>query len=281
MSTLYGGYDALRACQFISGVDGFIVVDGQHLLPPAFRQIGVHGSDARIIESGRYGESLFYLPVGILHHQCSCSVNNAFGSAMYGGCGVVGVYSVSAGLCQHNLHAVIVYEVVYCSGGIAAPSHAGYEIIGIVSARFLLQLPLNLLRYNALQLCHNVGVGVWPHGRAHDVERFLRVAAPVSDSLGARVAERHVARCDGMHLSSQHLHALHVGVLPLYVGLTHKHFALHIHQCAHRSRSNAVLSGARLARDTRLTHLLGHEYLSHGVVYFMSSRVVQVLPFQV
>ena len=107
------------------------------------------------------------------------------------------------------------------------------------------------------------------------------MAAPVSDSLRAGIAQRHIARTDGMHFGAQHLHALYVGVLTLHIRSSHKYFTLHTHQGAYRCCGYTMLSGTRLGDDARLAHLLCQQDLSHGVVDFVGTRVVQVFALQV
>ena len=104
----------------------------------------VHGSYARVVEAGRYGERLFYLAVVVLHDECARAVHYALGAAMYGGGGVVGVNAVASGLGQHNLHARVLDVVVNGAGGVASASHASHEIVGVVSANLLLELPFQL-----------------------------------------------------------------------------------------------------------------------------------------
>ena len=194
---------------------------------------------------------------------------------------MVGLPTVSAGLGQYNVYALIVYVVVDGARSVAAAAYACYQIVGIVATDFLLQLPFNLFADHALHACHQVRVGVRSHGAAHDIECVGRMTAPVAYSLTACVAQCHVACAYWVHLGSQHLHALHVGVLSLHIGSTHKHLALHVHQRTHRSCGHTVLSGTCLGYDASLTHLLGQQYLSDGVVDFVRTGVVQVLALQV
>ena len=84
-----------------------------------------------------------------------------------------------------------------------------------------------------------------------------------------------------MNLGTQHLHALHIGVLALHIGCPHKHLALHVHQCAHGGCGHTVLSGSRLGDDTCLAHTLGKQNLTDGVVDLVGTGVVQVFALQV
>ena len=119
------------------------------------------------------------------------------------------------------------------------------------------------------------------HGGAYDIERVLRMAAPVADGGGAGVGERHVARSDGMHRGSEHLHALHVDMLALHIRLAHEDFTLHAHQGAHRGCGYAMLSGSRFCYDAPLAHLPCQQNLSYGVVYLVRTGVVEVFALEI
>ena len=84
-----------------------------------------------------------------------------------------------------------------------------------------------------------------------------------------------------MDLSPQHLHALHIGMLSFHISGTHEHLTFHVHQGTYRCCGNPMLSRTSLGDDTRLTHSLRHQDLSDGVIDLMSSRMVQVLAFQI
>ena len=84
-----------------------------------------------------------------------------------------------------------------------------------------------------------------------------------------------------MNLGTKHLHALYVGVLALNIGSTHKHLALHVHKCANSGCGHTVLSGSSLGDDASLTHALGKQNLTDGVVDFVGTGVVKVLALKV
>ena len=206
---------------------------------------------------------------------------DALRSTVYGGRRVAAFDATTARLGQHDLHAGVVHIVVDGAGGVASSAHASDEIIGIIASDFLLQLPFQFLRDDTLHLGHDVGVGVGTHGGAHDVERVVGMAAPVANGLRAGVAERHVARANGIDRRSEHLHALHVGVLALHVGGSHEDLTLHVHQRAHCGGSHAMLSGTRFGDDACLAHLLRQQNLADGVVDFVCARMVEVLALEV
>ena len=145
MGTLDGGDDALHAGQLVAAVDGLVVVDREHLRATFFGHVTVHGTHARIVESGRNGECLLYLTVLILHHKHLRTVQDTCGAFMDGGCRVVSLPTVTASLCQHDLHAFVVHVVVDGASRIRAAADAGDEIVGIVAPDLLLKLPFDLL----------------------------------------------------------------------------------------------------------------------------------------
>ena len=81
------------------------------------------------------------------------------------------------------------------------------------------------------------------------------MAAPVADGLVGGVLQGGIARGDGHYLCAQHLHLLHVDVLALNVGFSHKHEAFHTSQ----------------GTDSSGCH----------VVDLVSAGVVQVFPLQI
>ena len=80
-----------------------------------------------------------------------------------------------------DLYAVIVDIVIDGTGCVAATTYAGDEIVGIVTPDLFFELPFDLLADDALHLRHDVGVGVWAHRRANEVEGILGMATPVAD----------------------------------------------------------------------------------------------------
>lgn len=235
----------------------------------------------RVVQSGGDGKGFFYLAVVVLHDQHLGSVQDAHRATVYGGSGIVGVPAMAASLRQDNLDAFVVHVVVDGACGVAATADAGHEVVRIVASGLFLQLPLYFLRDDALHACHEVGVGVGPHGGTYDVESVGGMAAPVAYGLAAGVGEGHVAGAYRVYLGAQHLHALYVGVLTLDIGGTHEYLALHAHQGAYGGGGHAVLAGTGLGNDARLAHLLGQQNLTDGVVDFVCSGVVEVFTLQI
>ena len=107
-------------------------------------QVGMHGSDARIIESCRYALGLHDLSVWGLHHKGACSMQYAQSASMYCGSGMARVGALPSCFCQYDPHSLIIDIMVDGAGGIGSSSYACHEDIGIVTTYFFLQLPFYL-----------------------------------------------------------------------------------------------------------------------------------------
>ncbi len=70
-------------------------------------------------------------------------------------------------------------------------------------------------------------------------------------------------------------------MLALHIGSTHIHTAGDIHQRADSSCSHTMLTGTRLSHYTGLSHLLGDENLTDGIIDLMSTCMVQVFTLQI
>ena len=188
---------------------------------------------------------------------------------------------MSASLGKIYLHPVVVDVVIYGTSRIRAASDTCHEIVRIVAAGLFRQLPLYLFRYNALHSGDNVGVGMWSHGGAYNIECVFRVAAPVAYRFRAGIAESHVACCYRMHLRAKHLHTFYVCMLALDICLSHEYLTFHVHQGAYRSSRHTMLPSTCLGYNTCLAHFLCHEYLSNGIVYLVCTCVVEVFTFEI
>ena len=164
---------------------------------------------------------------------------------------------------------------------IAAAAYTGDEVIGIIATNLLLELELNFLADDALQFGDHLGIGVRTDRTAYDVEGVARMAAPVADGFVRRILQRLVATLNGEHFGSEHLHSLHIDVLAFNVQSAHINAARHSHQGADSCGCNAVLSGSCLGDDAFLSHASGQKNLTDGIVYLVSTRMVQVFALQV
>ena len=202
MGRLNGGDDALHTGEFITAIDGLVVIDAQYLRTPLLGHVTMHRTYTGVVQSGTDGEGFLNLTILILHHQHLGTMQDADGSLVDGGRGVIGLPTMSAGLCQDDFHALIIHIVIDGTCRIRTAADAGDEIVGIVAAFLLFQLPFDLFGDDALHPGHQVGVGVWTHGRTDDIEGVLGMTAPVSDGLTTGVTQGHVTCSHWMHLGS-------------------------------------------------------------------------------
>ena len=281
MRTLDGRDDTLHASQLITSIDSLIVLDGEHMASASCGKVGVHRTDAWVIQSRTDGKGFLDLSIVGLHHKGTSTMDDSLCTTVHRGSSIVGVDAMTSSLSEINLYAVIVDIMIDGTCSITSTTHTSDEIVRIITSYLLLQLPFQFLTDDALHLSHNVWVRMRSHGGTYDIEGILWMAAPVTDCLGTSITQSHVTCANRIHLGAQHLHALHVGMLALHVGSTHEDFALHVHQCTNGSSGNTMLSGTCLGDDTSLAHLLRHQNLTDGIVNLVRTRMVEVLTLQI
>ena len=142
MGTFQGGDDTLEPGQLVGGTDGFVVIDSQDECPPLSGKMGMHRSDARIIQTGRDAVWFFYLAVFILHHQGLGSMDDSHLAQLDGSGRTSGAYSFPSGFSQDYLHPFVINIMVDGAGGIASSTHTSHEIVGVVASLLLVQLLL-------------------------------------------------------------------------------------------------------------------------------------------
>ena len=120
---------------------------------------------------------------------------------MDGCCGMTCISAFTASLCQDDLDTLVVDIVVDGTGSVASTTHTCHQVVGIVATNLLFQLFLDFLRDDALQASYHIG----------------RMTAPVADGFVGSVFQCPVASLDRTYFSTQHLHALYIDVLALYI----------------------------------------------------------------
>ena len=83
------------------------------------------------------------------------------------------------------------------------------------------------------------------------------------------------------HLGAQHVHAEHVGLLPLHVDRAHIDDAFEAEAGAERGGGDPVLAGAGLGDDALLAHAAGEKDLAQHVVHLVGAGMVQLLALEV
>ena len=281
MCTFNGRYDTLHTSQFITGIDSLIILDGKYMTSASCCQVCMHRSNTRIIQTGTDGKGFLNLSILCLHHKRTGTVNDSLCTTMHGCSRVIGINTMTSSLSQINLNPLIIDIMIDGACSIATATNTSDEVIRIIAANLLFQLPFQLLTDYALHLSHNIRIRMRSHRRTYDIECILRMTAPVADSLRACITQSHIARTDRIHLGTQHLHTLHIGMLALHIGSTHKDFTLHIHQGTDGGSCNTMLTSTGFCDDTGFTHLLCHQDLTDGIVNLVRTGMIQILALQI
>jgi hypothetical protein len=149
------------------------------------------------------------------------------------------------------------------------------------AALHLEDLAARLQADHALEVPHDRGVGMRPHGGADAVVRGVHVRHPVAHRLVDGVLQRARSTAHGPDPRSQKFHPKHVQRLALDVLLAHVDLALEVEQGARRGRGHAVLPGAGLGDHAPLPHVAGEQHLSKRVVDLVRAGVGEIFPLQI
>ena len=200
---------------------------------------------------------------------------------LHGCCRFSRIDAMATSLGKHKAYTLVVDIMVDGACSIGASTHTSHEIVGIVTSHFLAKLPLEFFGDNRLQAGHHIGIRMRTDCGANDVERVGRMAAPVANSLVGGILERTVATLDGINLSTEHLHSLHVDMLTLNIESTHIDTTWHIHQRTDSSSSHSMLTCTCLGHNACLAHALGYQDLPDGIVDLVGTGMVEVLALQI
>ena len=281
MGTFQGGDDTFQFRQFVGGADGFIIINSKYDGTFLCSQIGMHGADTRVIQSGRDRVGLFDLAVFVLDDVSACTVNDSHLSEGDGSGSHTCIYSFTTGFGEDDLHAAIVDIMVNGSGGIATTTYTSDKIVGAVTAFFLNELLFDFLADDGLQASHHVGIRMRTDCGTDDVVGIGRMTTPVADCLVGSIFQRHISGSDGDDGCTQHLHFFYIDMLAFYIRFSHVDDAFHVHQGTYGGSSYSVLSGTGFGDDAMLAHAACQKNLSDSVVNLVSSCMVQVFTFEV
>ena len=145
MGTLDSRNDTLHTGQLVSSIDSLIIFDGKHMTTATGSQVGMHWSDAWIIQTCTDGEGFFYLSVFGLHHEGTRTMNDTFCTAVHGSSRIVGIDTMTGSLSQVNLHTLVIDIVIDGTRSIASATHTSDKIVRIITANLLFQLPFQFL----------------------------------------------------------------------------------------------------------------------------------------
>ena len=163
---------------------------------------------------------------------------------------------------------------------VRAAADAGDQAVGQATLG-LQHLRPRLLADHALEVAHHGRIGMRAGDGADAIIGVAHVGHPVAQGLVHRVLERARALLDGPHLRAQHLHAEHVGLLPLDVDRAHVDDAFEAESRASRRGRDAVLSGAGFGDDALFSHAAGKQDLADHVVDLVRAGVVELLALEI
>ena len=183
MSTFNGRYDTFHTSQFVTCIDGLIILDGKYMTSAPCSQVCMHRSNTRIIQTGTDGEGFLNLSILSLHHKRAGTMNDSLCTAMHGCSRVIGINTMTGSLSQIDLNSLIIDIMIDSTCSIASTTYTSDEVIRIITTNLLFQLPFQLLTDHTLHLCHDIRIRMRSHRRTYDIECILWMTAPVADSL--------------------------------------------------------------------------------------------------
>jgi hypothetical protein len=122
-----------------------------------------------------------------------------------------------------------------------------------------------------LEIAHHGRIGMRPRHRADAVEGVGHVGDPVAQGLVHGVLEGLGAGLHRHHLGAQHVHAEHVGLLPLHVHRAHVDDAFEPEAGAEGRGGDPVLAAPGLGDDALLAHAAGEQDLAQHVVHLVGA----------
>ena len=167
------------------------------------------------------------------------------------------------------------------TGSIASSAYAGHQIVGPVTSCLLLQLVFDLTTDDTLQTSHQFGVRVRTHCTSYYIKGILGMTTPVANGLVGSILQSLIATLNWINLCTEHAHAFHIHMLALYIQGSHIYSAGHVHKSTYRGSGHTMLTSTCLSYNTCFTHPLCQQNLPYGIVYLMSTSMVEVLTLEV
>ena len=142
-------------------------------------------------------------------------------------------------------------------------------------------LLLRLAADDRLEIAHQHRIRMRPRGRADHIERRRDIGYPIAQRFVHRILQRARARRHRHDLRAEQLHAEHVGLLPLDIGLAHENHAWQAEPRAYCCGGDPVLPRARLGDDAGLAHPPRKKNLADAVVDLVRAGVVELVALEV
>jgi len=233
-----------------------------------------------IVEPRRDGVHGRYLPVLVLAEIGLHAVEYAEATGVDGRRGLERVYALAGGLAAHQLHLLVLDEIVERPDGVAASADAGDEHVRDPALLLDGLLP-DLLAYHGLEVPDDRRERVRAHDGSQAVVGVVYARGPLAHALRHRVLEGAGPGLDTADLRPHEPHAVNVERLALHVLHAHVHDALEPHEGRRCRCCDTVLPRSGLGDEAGLAHLLREQRLPEDVVDLMGAGVVEVLPLEV
>ena len=107
------------------------------------------------------------------------------------------------------------------------------------------------------------------------------MTTPVANGLVGSILQSLIATLNWIDLCTEHAHAFHIHMLALHIQGSHIYSAGHVHKSTYRGSGYTMLTSSGLSYNTCFTHPLCQQNLPYGIVYLMSTSMVEVLTFEV
>ena len=162
----------------------------------------VHGSHTGVIQSSRNRIGLRNLSVGSLHQQGFASVNDSFFPKGRSRSTFTRIDAFSGGFYCDNIDTFIVEVMVVESSSIASSTYTGNDMVRIVAAFLLLQLPFCFLADDRLKTGDHIGIGMRAYHRANDIMGIYRIIDPIANGFVGGIFQGFTSRLCRTHSSS-------------------------------------------------------------------------------
>ena len=163
--------------------------------------------------------------------------------------------------------------------GVGAAADTGSEQVR-EATNLLARLLNDLATDDAVEIAHQHRIRVGAGHRADDIERVVDIGHPIAHRFIQRVFEGTCPAAHRHHFCAEQFHSVDIGRLALNIINAHVDHAFQTEPGGDGGTGDAVLTGACLGNDARLSKVLGQQGLPHRVVDLMGASVIQVFALE-
>src|SRR5579872_2722586 len=193
MRAFKGGDDPLTARERAICRSRRFVADGDVVHAAGVLQMGVFGTDARVVEPGGNRMRQADLALCVLQDEGASAVQHSHAPGCQTGRMLARRVEAAAGsLNTPQLYRLVAQEVRKDSERVASSADAGDDVIG-QAPKTLETLRARLRADDAAELAYHERIRVRTHGRTDDVKRVGCACRPITKSLVGRILERPAA----------------------------------------------------------------------------------------